>query len=462
MSILKVNLKQFYQRRGLWLAYIILGCLIFASIAIPLDRPKAGEGLFIGLIALAFLIGLFAAMLQMEILTKPFAFCLPGHRQMVKKFIFSIGIVTNLIGSMLFLFYPNLHPLWRVLVLFSAFFAGLTFYLVSAWLTFRSRQPLALIGFLFLPVMACQFFNLHILLEHAIVFHPLMTSALGLLCCAAMWFYSNYENLARTNCLTPWIGFAEIFNRDKLRKFQQTKRGKNLLKQLKAHPRPWIENIFIDRISRQGPLSRARFVWGGLYTSYSVLISQWRNFLALTLFLAILMGYIGLRMWIVMAFVPVMVFAKSRPALYSNMLTAGGRNERFYSTLTIVFAASGLLTVFIAIAALISIPLAAIIPDIEYHGLKFSFNVIGPKAFLAPLIFLPIAYTIHLSLYRKPVLMMIALIMLLYAIMLAGIIWHKEIAATYTPPIAGAIAALSWIIFVLILRRISTRCCLAK
>ena len=462
MSILKANLRHLHQRHSLWLAYFVFGCLIFASIAIPLDRPRAGEGLFIGLIALAFLIGVFAVMLQMEILTKPFALCLPSHRQTVRKFIFSIGIVTNLIGSMLFLFYPGLHPLWRVLVICSAFFAGLTFYLVSAWLSFRSRQPLALIGFLFLPVMASQFLNLHILLERAIIFHPLMTSAIGLLCSAALWFYLNDYNLARINCQAPWIGFAEIFNREKLRKFQQTKRGANLFKQLKDHPRPWIEDIFINRMSRKDSCSRARFIWGGLYTSYGVLISQWRNLLPFALIMALVMGYMNPRMWIVMAFAPVMLLAKSRPNLYSNMLTTSGRHERFCSTLAVVCAAGVLLTVFFALIALMSIPLDAMIPDIEYHGLKLAYNVISLKGLYAPLALLPLAYAILLVLYRKPVLMIVALATLFYATMIINIIWHKEISDLYGIGTFTATAILSWIIFVLVLRHVCTKRCLTK
>ncbi len=72
-SITTVNLKHLYQRRGLWLAYVVFGLLVFASIAIPLDRPSAGKGRFMGLVMLEFLIGLCMASLPVEILTKPFS-----------------------------------------------------------------------------------------------------------------------------------------------------------------------------------------------------------------------------------------------------------------------------------------------------------------------------------------------------------------------------------------------------
>jgi len=54
------------------------------------------------------IIGLLAAVFQMEILIKPLAFCLPGHGRMVRKFIFLVAAVTNSLGALLFLFYPGL------------------------------------------------------------------------------------------------------------------------------------------------------------------------------------------------------------------------------------------------------------------------------------------------------------------------------------------------------------------
>ena len=120
MSILTINLRHLYQRRGLWLVYPMLGIFVLVSIGVPLEDPAAGEGRFIGLIALAFMVGMAVVVLQMEILTKPMAFCLPGHRQTVRKFVFSVGIVTNLVGALLFLFYPGRPFLWRPIVLGSA------------------------------------------------------------------------------------------------------------------------------------------------------------------------------------------------------------------------------------------------------------------------------------------------------------------------------------------------------
>ena len=139
MSVLAANLRQLYQRRVLWVGYLLFGFMALASVADRLDFGAAGEGEFVGLIALAFLVGMCAAVLQMEIMSKPFAYCLPGHRLAARKFIYAVGVVTDLASAVLFLFYPELSFFGRLAAWCSAFFAGLVFYLAGAALALRYK-----------------------------------------------------------------------------------------------------------------------------------------------------------------------------------------------------------------------------------------------------------------------------------------------------------------------------------
>mgnify|MGYP001089471906 CR=1 FL=1 len=463
MSILTINLKHFYQRRSLWLACIVFGCLIFASIAIPLDRPKTGEGLFIGLVVLAFPLGLLAAALQMEIVTKPFAFSLPGHRRSVRNFVFSIGLVVNAVGSMLFLFYPGASNFQATAATCSAFCAGMVFYLSGVWLIFRLRTPVALLGLLPCAIVAVQFLDLNVLLERTIVDHPVPVILLGLACSAAAWIYPNVNSLARRNCMTPYVGFAEVFNRDKLYRFYKTKAGANRWDRLKDHPRPWVEDFFINTMSREKPLRKARFLWGNLYTSFAVLISQWKAVLFFILLIAVWMGYNNPKMWIILIFAPVFLMLNaSRQVVYSNMLVAGGRNERFYASLTVIAAIAVLLIVSIGTAVLISIPLAAIIPKVQYRGVKFAYNPVAITALYAPLVFLPLAHAINLTLHRKPALVLGILMLLAGIANVSSIMWKSKLAVVYGPSSAVTFAVFAWIICVLVLRHVCTRRCLTK
>jgi MFS family permease len=140
MSVLTVNLKHLYQRRGLWLFYVIVVLFALAGIAILFDDTKAGQGRFVGLIVLAFVVGLLLAVLPIEVLSKPFSYCLPGHRKMVRKFVFCVGIVFNIFGSLLFFVCPSLNAGQLILAVCSAFFAGLISYLFGAGLAFAVRN----------------------------------------------------------------------------------------------------------------------------------------------------------------------------------------------------------------------------------------------------------------------------------------------------------------------------------
>ena len=448
MRILLANLKHLCQRRGLWPAYVLLAFFVGISVVFAMDTvvdtQGAGEGKFIGLIVLAFLVGMWAAVLQMEILTKPFAFCLPGHRQTVKSFIFTIGVVTNLASAAAFLFYPGLFPGERLGVLCSAFFAGLIFYCTGVWLAFRLSQPAVLMGLLVFVMLGGRLLNLHILLEQAVVLYPVQIVAVGLPCLWALWKYLSDGNLARRNCLRPWMGFGDVFDAERLRKFQQA-RGNDPWKRLKDHPRPWVEAFFLGRMSRRTPFSMARFLWGSLYTSFAIPVSRSRYALVLALFIAIFLGYAGPGMWVMLAFVPlilVQAFA-SHPVLYSTMLTAGGRAERYASTLAVAVITAGLLVLLMGIIVAMSIPLAAVIPDIRVRGFTFVYHAVGLDALYVPLVFLPLACAIQMIFYRRPVLMIVMRLALIHLAMIVGIAFGKELAAIAGP----GTAVVSWLIF---------------
>ncbi|MHC4434876.1 MAG: hypothetical protein ACYTBS_23805, partial [Planctomycetota bacterium] len=207
MSVLGVNLKHLYQRRGLWLAFVILGLLVFTSLAMALGKPMAGKGRFMGLVLLQFLIGLCTASLAVEILTKPFSYCLPGHRVVPRKFVFLTAAVTGLLGSLLFLAYPGLH-LWQLpLVVCSAFCAGLIVYWAAVAFTFSVRNAGWGVVFAFLLVWGMVHFELHVSAERAIVGCPFAMVALGLISSSALWIWLGNPDWARRFCAVVRIGF---------------------------------------------------------------------------------------------------------------------------------------------------------------------------------------------------------------------------------------------------------------
>jgi hypothetical protein len=463
MSILTANLKHLYQRRALWLIYLVFGFFVWISVYVSVfdtEEPEEGAGKFIGLMALEFLAGLVAAVMQMEILTKSFAFCLPGHRLMVRKFIFLIAVVTNLAGSLLFLFYPGLSPAERALVLCSAFCAGMVFYVAGVWLAFGTKQPLAFLGFMVFAMFFSKLVDLHRLLESAIVHNPVVVVLLGLLCGAALWIRLGRPDLARRSCLRPWIGF-ESFNYQKVRD-TRSRFSAERWKKLKGHPRPWVESLFLGCIERCRRWSMAQYAWGSLYSSFGLLLSCWPKVLLLVLFWALFLGYTGPRMWTLLVFVPMALVWNAKPAVFSSMLAVGGRKERFYSTLMTAVAASVLLVLLVVIVIAVSALVSSYIPDINYRALTLSYQTVTAKCLYVPLIFLPVAGILHLVFYRKPVLMIVVSIAIAYLVVMGGIMSRAERPVIHSFQAAVTVGSVAWLIFILVLRHICARRCLAK
>ncbi|UCD49786.1 MAG: hypothetical protein JSW27_19920 [Phycisphaerales bacterium] len=462
MSILTMNLRQLYQRRGLWLAYLMFAFFVWVSVAVALDDPEAGGGQFIGLILLVFVIGMGAAVLQLEILTKPMAFCLPRHRQNVRESIFSIGITVNGVGALLFLFYPGLPFLWRPVVLASAFCAGLIFYLAGAVLVLRYPQAQTLLGLLALILVGGKFLKLHVLLERIVVKYPLTTIGSGLLSAVLAWLYLDNADLARRSCLRPWVGFDEVFSRDKLRRSQRRREAAPWAR-LKDHPRPWVQTFFLERMERHYPFGRGRFVWGALYIALGILMSQWWQVALFILIFAVVLGYLGPALWPMLAFVPIVVLQTyfSQPSVYSTMMTAGGRRERFASTLATTVVGAVALTLFIAVISFASAVLAAFLPDINYYSLTLSYRVVGIGAFYAPLLFLPLAATVQLILFRRPALMLIML-MILMSLTVLSTMWRGggAMVISGTDTLVGT--ALCWLVYLVVLTYTARKRCLVR
>jgi len=183
------------------------------------------------------------------------------------------------------------------------------------------------------------------------------------------------------------------------------------------------------------------------------------------LFFTVFLGYLGPRVAIMPAFfLPLIAMAgyASQPLVYSVLMPAGGRKERFYSTLAVVLAGAGLLTLFIAAISLLSHLLAPLMPDFEFYGLKARYRVIGLQAVYAVQVYLPLAAGAQLILYRRPILMTTVLVTLCYMIAAFVLIWTEFSTFLTQPPAIVCCVTLCWLIFIAILRHITTKRCLIK
>jgi len=458
MSILTVNLKHLYQRRGLWLVYVILVLFAFARIAVLFKGPEAGQGRFIGLIVLAFVVGLLLAVLPIEVMSKPFSYCLPGHRKMVRKFVFCVGIVFNLFASLLFFVYPSLNVGQLVLVVCSAFFAGLISYLLGAGLVFTARNSVAFIGFLPLIIVAGGFFDLHTVLERVIVENPLVVISVGILTGCVVWFWLGDEGRARRYCNNvPWVGFD--WNPAKMKKISRIRMAGKWDK-LKKYTSPRIERFFLGRMNRYDYVSAGRYIWGALYAASVVPELQWKSILSIVILFVLILGYMGMGAIFIFSFIPIMV-TNMRLPVHSTMLISGGRRERFAGTITAVAAATVLISVMVVIMAALSMLLEIVIPEFTLREVTFTYRAISVKHIFVPLMITPFAFAVRLIFYRKPVYTIFLLMLIIYPLIFTGIFWSKQLSAMINLISIIALLVLGWGTFSLVLHHICMKRSLA-
>jgi len=360
--------------------------------------------------------------------------------------------------------YPGLYFWHLILVFCSGFFASLIFYWLGVGCAVSLKNSVFWISLLPWAIMASSFFDLHIVLESAIVRHPGIVVLVGLLSTVVAWLWLGDAGLARRCCDVPRIGFFDAWNRDKLHRYRQARAAIKWDKKLKTHPSPGVERFFLTRMQEYDYLSLGRYTWGGLYTTFAVAMSRWTSSLS-GLFVALLLVCLFCYMdpmvvTFVFFFMPGFMVAHVRLPVYSSMLVSGGRRERFFTAVTLVVVVAILITAMVTVIAALSIPLAEIMPDITLRGTTFTCHAAYLQPFFVPLLMIPIVFTIQLIFLKKPFFTMVT-VMLLFVLLFTGASGLKALSTMLNPiSLVGGLLVLSWVIFVVVLRYTCTRRCL--
>lgn len=461
MSILSVNLKHLYQRRGFWLVYLILGLLVHGAIVSPLLRPpRTGAGEYVVPVMLAFLVGFIVTMSQVEILSRPFSYCLPGHRRILRKYVFCMAVPVSLLCCLVFLVYPGLGTAELLLVLCSAFFANLTFYMAGAVLAEGARNAVLLLGFM--PVFGMIFtvlLNLHILLERVIIGNVFAVIVVGIIGSIAAWFWLGREGLARRHCSTLRIGLMDIFNKDKMKRYEY-KRMEGKGGRLRGHPRPWVDEWFLRQMNRHDYKGPGRYYWGAQYSASALALSGWRNCLLLVFILVVMFGYIGGSAAIALITMPAILGIARQAPVFSTMLICGGRGRRFTTALRMVATDAVMICVATLVISGLSVLFYRFMPTFTIEGKEFAFSTIDPRVAIVPLVFLPVACAIQLACHDRPLLLWGGLLLMVYVGVFVMFGWRERFLNLVNPLSVVISIIVSWALFVIVLRHVCLKWCL--
>ncbi len=459
MKILIANLKHFYQCRRLWLFCLIILPYLLAVLFFFPYVPDAGSLYFV---LISFFAGLMVADLQKSILTKPLSFCLPKHRRALGLIIILVGIVVNLMFAVRAFGFHGLEFPHILLVILAAGSVGVICYLIGAWFILLSLNLgfLAFLPFLVLPTI---FLDLHKLVQDMIVTSPLLPIMLGTTACAISWNMLGRDSLARRFCGKMLLGMAESGNLKRAQKINRKMAAQRSSKRL-TMILDRLDEFFISRMNACPPLSRRRYILGNIYALFGGFLEPlWVAWLLLGIVLGIgvilAFGYFlpseaGFMLFIGPAFFVLQLDLIS----YRSMLLTGGRAERFYGALAAGIAETVLFSLTLAMISLISIPLAAILPEITFEGDTFVFHPIDAQHLYLCFFLMPITLTIG-TLYSKKnisfVSSMAVIMIVIGAPTLIVIYWAKVEALLFPDSVLGVVGLVSsgWMIFAILVGR---------
>lgn len=471
MSILAANLKHLYQKRSFWFLGLVYGVFAFGVIMVITKAvTKNKQGGFSAPVLWMFFISVFIATLPIDVLTKPFSLCLPNHRNIPRKFLFSIGLVLSFLWSLSFLFYPDLNIVKTILACLSAFSLFTISYWLGAWFVSKVRNWSVVFAILPLIMLANGLLNMSTIVEHTIVESPLLMILLGGIINYLAWNYWGRTNLSRQYCGKLWMGAFDAWNKEKMLKYTQDR----LAKKDKKTPNSTrissgVEGFFVSRISGAKSDSLQRYIWGALYKSFGLMVSQqrqdWMRFLVLMLPILCFLCYMPGEGKNIIFIMPGLMIARMSLGVYSNLLICGGRRQRFWSSMTLAVVTGILITVVVALLAMATQLLEMVMPELTVRGHEFAFNSLDMKFSPVPLLMIPVTFTIGLIFHKKPMLTFLfamVVFQIFFALSLVSKLtimnWRVQIDLVHII----IMLLFSWAIFIAVLRYISMRCCLVR
>lgn len=388
MRILIANLKLFYQRRFFWVAYfgLLVGLFVCWTL-IPMsstDADRANSVRPLGVMMLMLAVGSLVGNMRRHLTSRMVCLPLPGHRLAWRRFTFLAGLVIAAVGSFVFVGHmggTNVPSGALAQVLFTAFGANLTIYLIGACTAGRLDVPVGpmAIGhlFIFLGFYGRSHAESCVALTRSVIESPGPIVALSAATGAFVWL---------------WLG-----RRTYLREAGRARRANvGYLSR---------EGFFLGRARRSRDEGPFRHIWGALYAmSLPGSPSQVCGIMLAFLNTVFVIFATYLRMGTPALVFPVFVIgAMYSPCvpLYGTVSPTAGRDERALATIAslMVFACAAVISVAVPIGALDL--LEPILPIFELGGIRFAYTPISLWAVLLLGAVVPVAGLLDLAFYDE-------------------------------------------------------------
>ncbi len=455
MSILTANMKHLYQCLGAWFGYLIILC----GVPIALFFTKFDDR-YLGYLLISFWTGVFAGNMQKDVLTKPFSFCLPGHRRIPKLFIFWIGGVVNLILGCVFLLYPGLSFPYVLMAILAGGFVGMILYFHGVCIPLLKLKTLLGMYLYIGLIVVTIFFKWDKVVQNIIISWPIPTILAGGLVCVWFWRLLGRDSLARRHCGRLVCG--EFDTSLKAQKYRQAQADRKLTA-AKAKFFERLHELFLRRMNRYEFLGKGRYIWGNFYMVFGRGFGTWQMkdvlaSCALISFLVLFFGFVCKGEGVNLLFVILALVVLSLDLLpYGSMLFPAGRAEKYYSTLVLAIIITFLAGVLTLALTGISVLLETLLPEFGSKAEVLSYHGMDIGLFYIFLLVIPIALSCAVAFPRNLIVKIIIVVVFMQGWIISAGVLKQPLIDVIGPVGVVGLVALCWIGFFVVLHYVCMR-----
>lgn len=451
MKPLAANLKHLYQRRMIWLMLPFLIVAFWVYVFLPLSAP-ARDGVFASYLLVSLLGGIITGSMQVDVVTKPFSFCLPGHRKIPGKFILILGTVFNIPGSLLFLKHTEISQTQVPVTILAAFCLGMALFSFSAYGTLNpSGKVLSAFwfaGFLYFSgvVGGTEF------IETIILYFPFIPILLGVIAVILLLKLAGSDQTARRMCGKIVMVMFDLLNRSKQKKLYEEQIAENR-KVREIESLTVSERFFHKRLSACPHVSTARYLWSMIYSGFSKIVDiknhktkNWPAVLLTFLLLCAFSGYsfLGLQ-YMVVIYSGISSFCYAEPVPPTMLLTLG-RRARYFGNIFTMTVFTVCFTILISVVSAALMTLSKVMPEIVFKGRTLTFQSPDLSSMYLPLLVMPLGFALK-TLFPK--------ISVLGVPLLAGVWFSYSIVSrqrAQNPVQIISMVAVAWLVLILATR----------
>jgi NADH:ubiquinone oxidoreductase subunit K len=461
MNLLFMNLSHYIRRPAL-----ILLQLLFMGMTLPLIIMTKQSNFWPCSLCGFAMIGGIVYGYQMEILSKPFSFMLPGHRRIFRHLIFLMQAFWLLLGAILVLCFLPQDMLRRVLGSIILMAGGsLAFRLGIGWAD-KTRQPQAMIGMM-VPVIVFGSMLTDNATVEKVLFNPFVIvgiAVLGGIVTFRMWRNLGQLSLFASYCGVQNVGFFSGFPQQHMQKARQQQIAK-VFGPAAEDFMAGFETFFLRRIEHTRHKLAASFAYGAIYQGLAPALMMLRKHKGLSIIwmfgIYLLFGYYG-KMGDILIWLPFLLPVIGTDfGVHSTLLMTRGRLQRYIAAMTSLLfttiTALGIVFVFLGLMRFVE----PFMPAIHLRGLNAEIHTLDWRMWYLLAIGVPVLALLRLLFWAKNSIFFISSILIMQLYISLAIVGPS----VYLKQIHGGWIALSvitvWAAFAAYLYRVCFRKSLA-